>query len=223
MTTMLNPSTGAVDLQAVSFYNKETRLPKIVSIEPIKQPSIDEPAVFKPLYPSVVISDSTLATTIQKDVGLRSVLQTIQQSAVSYHTAIPLTVEVQQMGVNATTYVVVLEVSGQKEQKVYVYNKENKSTQHIATTIVPAVIVPKMTTSTVVENKKVTISNSVELVQQSHPETTQAVNLLIKDKPKSSIESVMVMPEGNTTEVTLITKNETTKEYTIEKYSATKK
>lgn len=92
MTTMFNPSTGVIDLQAISFYNKETKIPQIVSVEPIKQPTIEEPAIYKPLYPSVVISDSALTSAIRKDVGLRSVLQAIQKSSVHYHTAIPLTV-----------------------------------------------------------------------------------------------------------------------------------
>jgi hypothetical protein len=59
----------------------------------------------------------------------------------------------------------------------------------------------------VVDNKKVTISNSVEQVEKSHPETTQAVAILNKEKPKSIIESVIVVPESNTTTVTLISQS----------------
>jgi hypothetical protein len=63
-----------------------------VAVETIQQPTIEKPAVYKALYPTVVISDSTLTETIQKDIGLRAVLQTIQKSASYYLTAIPLTV-----------------------------------------------------------------------------------------------------------------------------------
>lgn len=50
-----------------------------------------------------------------------------------------------------------------------------------------------------------------------------AVEELLKEKPSSSIESVLVIPESNTSTVKLITQKENKKEYTINTYIAKEK
>ncbi len=169
MATMINPLTGVIDIQAVSFYNKETKIPHIVSVEPIKQPTPDEPIIFKPLYPKVVLSDSAIIDAIKKDSGLKTVLTTIHSSGAQYQASVPLTVEVQPVGGNTTKYVVVLDIDGGKEQMVYTYDNNTQKSAHYATTVIPSVVVPKITTQTVIDNKEVTISNSVEQVKKVYP------------------------------------------------------
>lgn len=122
MTTMFNPTTGQIDLQTVSFFNKETMIPQIIAVEPVPEPTPQKPSP-RPLYPTVVLSDLALTETIKTDSGLKTVLTTIQQSAIRYQSAIPMTVQVQPVGRNLTKYVIVLDVAGKKEQRVFTYNR----------------------------------------------------------------------------------------------------
>lgn len=110
----------------------------------------------------MLLSDSAITETIKKDTGLKTVLTTIQQSATRYQSAIPLTVEVQPVSKSTTKYVIVLDVAGKKEQKVFTFDKESKEAKQFATTIVPAVVKPIITSQTVIDNKKATVSTSVE-------------------------------------------------------------
>ena len=87
---------------------------------------------------------------------------------------------------------VVLEVAGKKEQKVYTYDTEEQKPVHYVTTIVPSVVVPKITTKTTVNEKEVTISTSVEQIKKIHPESTPAVAVCIKENPNIIIESAVV-------------------------------
>ena len=132
--TMVNPVTHLVDTKAIAFFNKETKDSKIVSIMPVEQPTPERPVCVKPLYPAVLVPDSSISTTIKKDVGLRTVLKTIQKSSTHYRQAVPVSVEVQTLGDKTNKYVVVLEVNGKKEQKVYTYQKDTEEAVHFATT-----------------------------------------------------------------------------------------
>jgi hypothetical protein len=55
--TLQNPQTGLVDTQVVTFYNKETKKTVVVSVDPIPQPTVEQPVTVKPIYPSVMIPD----------------------------------------------------------------------------------------------------------------------------------------------------------------------
>lgn len=222
MTTMINPTTGIIDVQTVSFFNKETKVPQIITVEAPEKPTPQNPSP-RPFYPTVVLSDSAITETIKKDTGLKTVLTTIHQSATRYQSAIPLTVEVQAVGTNIVKYVIVLDVVGKKEQKVFTYNKETKETKQFATTIVPSVINATITTETIIENKKATVSTSVEQIKQTHPRTLPAVEVLRKEHPDVKVDSVVVIPGSGTSTVTLISKKENKKEYTINKFISDEK
>ena len=123
--TMVNPSSGIVDTKSVSFYNKETKVTTIVSVEPIEMPSVEQPVLIRPLYPQITVPDTGITEIIKKDKGMKTVLTTITSISSTYKSAIPLSVEVQQLGSQTNKYVVVLDVNGKKEQKVYTYNTES--------------------------------------------------------------------------------------------------
>ena len=84
-------------------------------------PTVDQPVCIKPLYPAVLVPDTGITEIIRKDKGFKQVLTTITSSSSHYKTAIPLNVQLQEMGAQTTKYVVVLDVNGKKEQKVYTY------------------------------------------------------------------------------------------------------
>ena len=84
----------------------------------------------RPIYPTITIRDGEISETIKKDKNLETVLTTIQTSATQYNKAIPLNVEVQPLGEDTTKYVVLLDINGKKEQKVYTYKKSTGETVH---------------------------------------------------------------------------------------------
>ena len=125
------------------------------------------------------------------------------------------------MGAQTTKYVVVLDVNGKKEQKVYTYESSTGQIVHYATTAVPTVVVPRRVVQTVIENKKVTVSNSVEQVEVFYPETKTIVEV-VKDEIKDlkNVESVVVVQESGSTDATFITKGTTKKEVIVKEYSS---
>ena len=218
--TMVNPS-GVVDTKSVSFYNKETKVTTVVSIEPIEMPTVDQPVLIRPLFPQVTIPDTGITEIVNKDQGMKEVLTTITSSSSTYKSAIPMSVEVQQIGSKTSKYVVVLDVNGKKEQKVYTYNVETKETVHYATTAIPSIVIPRRVVQTVVNNKKVTVSNSVEQVEIFYPETKKVVQQVKKEiKSVKDIQSVTVVAQSSSTAVTFVTKGETSKQVVVKEYTS---
>ena len=77
-------------------------------------------------------------------------------------------------------------------------------------------IVPRRVVQTVIENKKVTVSNNVDQVEVFYPETKTIVEVLkdeIKDIKK--VQSVVVVPESGSTDATFITQGTTKKEVIV--------
>ena len=219
--TMVNPSSGIVDTKTVSFYNKETKLTTVVSVEPVEMTSVEQPEIVRPLFPQVIVTGSGITEIIKKDKGMKTVLTTITNSSSTYKSAIPLNVEVQQIGTQTNKYVVVLDVNGKKEQKVYTHNVESGETVHYATTTVPSVVIPRRVVQSVVDKKKVTVSNSVEQVQVFYPETKKVVQQVKKEiKDVKNIESVTVVAESTSTAVSFVTKGKTSKEVVVKEYTS---
>ena len=84
-------------------------------------PTVEKPVCMKPLYPTVLIPDTGITEIIRKDKGFKKVLTKITSSSSHYKSAIPVNVELQEMGSETTKYAVVLDINGKKEQKVYTY------------------------------------------------------------------------------------------------------
>ena len=204
--TLKNSKTGVVDSKAVCFFNKENSKIQLVSVKPLPMPSVEEPIRIKPLFPTIVLTDEEITQTVQKDSGLKTVLKTIQTISHQYKSAIPLNVEVQNIDDQTNKYVVVLDVNGKKEQKVYTYQKESQVTHHMATTSVPSIIVPRRVVQTVVDNKKVTVSNSVDQIEVLYPETKDVIKLVKKET--QNVQSVIVKKESKTTGVTFVSTSE---------------
>ena len=184
-------------------------------------PTVEKPVCMKPLYPTVLIPDTGITEIIRKDKGFKKVLTKITSSSSHYKSAIPVNVELQEMGSETTKYAVVLDINGKKEQKVYTYQGSTGQIVHYATTAVPTVIVPRRVVQTVIENKKVTVSNNVDQVEVFYPETKTIVEVLkneIKDIKK--VESVVVVPESGSTDATFITQGTSKKEFIVKQYSS---
>ena len=62
-----------------------------------------------------------------------------------------------------------LDINGKKEQKVYTYESSTGEVVHYATTAVPSVVIPRRVVQSIVENKKVTVSNSIDQVEVFYP------------------------------------------------------
>lgn len=72
---------------------------------------------------------------------------------------------------------------------------------------------------TVVDNKKVTVSNSVTEIQEIIPETKPVI-AICQQEDDLNIESVSVVDQTDSKEVTVIAKSKTTKEVVIKKFSS---
>lgn len=214
--TLKSTKTGFVESKAVCFHNKENNEISVPVLETIPQPTVDEPIRIKPLLPTIVLTDNEITQTITKDSGLKTVLVTIQESSSQYKTAIPLTVEVQTLNDNINKYVVVLDVNGKKEQKVYTFQKDNETPEHVATTSIPAVITPRRVVQTVVDNQKVTVSNSVEQIEVLYPETKEVIKIAKQDV--KDVQSVVVKEESASTDVTVVSTG-TNKDLIIKEYT----
>ena len=219
---MVNPITKIVDSKVISFFNKDTKECTVVSVEPIEQPTVERPVCGKPLYPAVLVPDSGITQVIKKDKGFKEVLKTITSSSTHYKEAVPLNVEIKKIGSQTNKYVVVLDVKGKKEQKVYTFQADSGEVVHYATTIVPEQVVSKRVIQTVVDNKKVTVTNSVKDIQVFYPETKKVVEVLkeeIKDIKK--VQSVVVVAESKTKDITFVTEGKTSKEVIVKEFSST--
>lgn len=40
MTTLINPITGVIDLQMISFVNKESMTSQVIAVDPVPQPTL---------------------------------------------------------------------------------------------------------------------------------------------------------------------------------------
>lgn len=40
MTTLINPITGVIDLQTISFVNKESMTSQVIAVDPVPQPTL---------------------------------------------------------------------------------------------------------------------------------------------------------------------------------------
>lgn len=222
--TLQNPQTGVVDTKVVTFYNKETKKTTVVAVEPIPQPTVEVPVCVTPIYPTVMIPDGEISETIKTDKKLESVLTTIQTSSTKYKKAIPLNVEVQPLGEDTTKYVVLLEINGKKEQKVYTYQQSTGEVVHYATTPVPLVVVPTRVVTTTSSNQQtVTTSNSVEQIQVTYPQTKPVVQIVTQEIPNIKIDSVQVVPESGSTTVTVVAEGSTSKEVIVKEYTTNEK
>lgn len=151
-------------------------------------------------------------------------MTTIQTSSTKYKKSIPLNVEVQKLGEDTTKYVVLLEINGKKEQKVYTYQQSTGEVVHYATTPVPSVVIPtRVVTTTSSTQQTVTTSNSVEQIQVTYPQTKPVVQIVTQEIPNIKIDSVQVVPESGSTTVTVVAEGSSSKEVIIKEYTTNEK
>lgn len=119
---------------------------------------------------------------------------------------------------NTVKYVVILLVNGKKEQKVYTYKNTTKEIVHYATTVVPTVIVPTRVVQTVINNQKVTVTNSISQVEILYPETQPVIEIITGSD--LTVNSVVVVAESNSTGVTVVAQGTTSSELIVQEYTS---
>jgi hypothetical protein len=155
---------------------------------------------------------------IQKDTGFKSVLTTIQQTSTEYTSASAQSVQVQVLSDTVTKYNVVVEVAERKEEKVYIYNNVTKVVDLQATVIIPAVIKPLVVVEKITAEQTTVVSNQIEKLTVSYPQTTTVLAEIRKEIPNIQIDTVMVTAHSNSSQITLVSTSTTGKELIINKY-----
>lgn len=69
-------------------------------------------------------------------------LTTLQKSSQEYYSIVPYSIQVQVLSEIVTKYMVVFDVSGRKEERVYTFNRSTNKVELHATVVVPSVIKP---------------------------------------------------------------------------------
>lgn len=207
-----------LDIKTIAFYNLTTKQTKVVSVQEIDILSQTQVQTSTAVYPSVVVSDSAVNVLAVKDTGFKTVLTTLQQSSQVYKSAVAVSTQVQQVSETVTKYNVVIEVAGKKEEKVYIYDSTTKKVELFATVVVPAVIKQVSTVERTINDQTTVISNHIESVQISYPQTTTVLSVLKKEIPNVKIDAVVVVPESNSSSVTFISTSTTGKEFVVNKY-----
>lgn len=129
-----------------------------------------------------------------------------------------LSTQVQNVSDTITKYNVVVEVSGRKEEKVYTFNSETKKVDLFASVVVPAVIQPVLLVENVVNNVKTVISNNIEKLSITYPETATVFAVLKKENPTVTIDTIIVTPQSNSSSVTIVSPSPSGKEFVVNTY-----
>jgi hypothetical protein len=123
--TLEGPSPTDKPIQAIAFYNTTDKTTRIVHIQEITETAIipapyPAPHITTTLIPAVQIPES-----IKKDNGLKTVITQISKISTQFSTSTVSSVEVHTYDEKTVQYNVIMDVKGDKQQFVLMWNKTN--------------------------------------------------------------------------------------------------
>ena len=159
------------------FYEKETKVVKIVSVEQVVVRTQEVTTEFSGhviprCYPVIVIPSIAIATVIKTDKVYMSVIAQVQTTDITLAQVIPTSIEMQQISATITKYTMVLIKQQVSTQVVVLYDSTTQSSTVITTGIVQAHVKPYYVTTTEVEGGTIIDTNSVTEITTTHTEAT---------------------------------------------------
>ncbi len=156
---------------------------------------------------------------IKTDIGLKTVITTVQSSSTELTKATVVSSEVQTISDSITKYTVLFDVEGQKTQTVHLYDSTTKKTTAVISSEVNSVTASYLTT-TVKDDQTVISSNNIIKISQVYPSVQQIIDFS-KEKfdfivEGSQISYVSIVPSQNSTTYVLeVTTSSETKVITV--------
>jgi hypothetical protein len=126
----------------VAFYDQTTKNTQIINVQEIQEISITSAPYPVPNITTTTIPQALIPVVAKSDTGLQSVITQITQSSVKYVLTNVTSVEVNVYDENTTQYSVIMDVKGQKEQLVQIFNKTSNVVTPVSVTQVPINIQP---------------------------------------------------------------------------------
>jgi hypothetical protein len=170
-----------------------------------------------------VVTGKQVTEIVKVDSEFKSVITKITTKE-EFKQGTVISVEVNSFSPSVTQYNTIVDVLGSKKEVVSLVNKTSNVVTHISTSNIPTVIVPSIYSETKVQEQTVVISNKVETVTQSYPQTQVVFDTFIKQNPTvavSSINSVIVSTESQATTVSIFTNNTQGTSIIVNKFIAT--
>lgn len=218
----LSPSDAPV--QVLAYYDEKTKQVSVISHQAITQSDVTIlTSIPKPQVQTQVVTGKQVTEIVKVDTEFKSVITKITTKE-EFKQGTVISVEVNSFSPSVTQYNTIVDVLGSKKEVVSLVNKTSNVVTHISTSNIPTVIVPSIYSETKVQEQTVVISNKVETVTQSYPQTQVVFDTFIKQNPTvavSSINSVIVSTESQATTVSIFTNNTQGTSIIVNKFIAT--
>ncbi len=98
--------------------------------------------VLAPTMPIQFVPGFAVPNVIKTDIGLKTVITTVQSSSTELTKATVVSSEVQTISDSITKYTVLFDVEGQKTQTVHLYDSTTKKTTTVTVTSIDSIITP---------------------------------------------------------------------------------
>lgn len=151
--TLEGPSPTDTPIQVTGFYDLTTKTVKIVHLQEIDTITISSAPVPLPTITTTHISEAHISETIKKDTGLKTVITQITKSSTEYQKATVTSAEVQVYDEYTIQYNIVMDVKGEKQHFVHIYNKTSNVATPIVVTPVPKEIKPILYSQTKIDSQ----------------------------------------------------------------------
>jgi hypothetical protein len=132
------------------------------------QPFVPQTEVLAPTMPIQFVPGFAVPNVIKTDIGLKTVITTVQSSSTELTKATVVSSEVQTISDSITKYTVLFDVEGQKTQTVHLYDSTTKKTTAVISSEVNSVTASYLTT-TVKDDQTVISSNNIIKISQVYP------------------------------------------------------
>ena len=125
-------------MQSVVYYDQSTKVVNVVSVKPFV-PTIE---LLTPTMPIQFIPGFAVPNVIKTDVGLKTVITTVQTTSTELTKATVVSSEVQPISDSITKYTVLFDLGGQKTQTVHLYDSTTQKTTVVTVTNIASISVP---------------------------------------------------------------------------------
>ena len=162
--TLENTEVADQTVQSVVYYDQSTKVVNVVSVRPFV-PQIEVEA---PTMPIQFVPGFAIPNVIKTDVGLKTVITTVQTTSTELTKATIVSSEVQPISDSITKYTVLFDLGGQKTQTVHLYDSTTQKTTAVTESEVTSVSASYLTT-TVKDEQTVISSNNIIKIAEAYP------------------------------------------------------
>ncbi len=124
-------------MQSIVYYDQSTKVVNVVSVRPfVPQTEVS------PTMPIQFVPGFAVPNVIKTDVGLKTVITTVQTTSTELTKATVVSSEVQPISDSITKYTVLFDLGGQKTQTVHLYDSTTQKTTTVTVTAIDTISVP---------------------------------------------------------------------------------